>query len=49
MPSLQYIVHPDNSSITNTAIFPKNMFVYGVSLKMDLGYMLGFDKTAGGD
>ena len=22
---------------------------YGVSLKMDLGYMLGFDKTAGGD
>jgi porin len=49
MPSLQYIVHPDNSSITNTAIFPKNMFVYGVSLKMDLGYMLGFDKTVGGD
>lgn len=49
MPSLQYIVHPDNSSITNTAIFPKNMFVYGVSLKVDLGYMLGFEKASGGD
>lgn len=49
MPSLQYIVHPDNSSITNTAIFPKNMFVYGVSLKVDIGNMLGFEKAPGGD
>jgi porin len=49
MPSVQYIVHPDNSSITNTAIFPKNMFVYGVSLRMDIGNMLGFDKASAGD
>jgi len=49
MPSIQYIVHPDNSSITNTAIFPKNMFVYGVSLRWDIGYMLGFEKAPSGD
>jgi porin len=49
MPSIQYIVHPDNSSITNTKIFPKNMFAYGVSLRMDIGNMLGFEKAAAGD
>ncbi|MGH8159482.1 MAG: carbohydrate porin [Rhodanobacter sp.] len=49
MPSIQYIVHPDNSSITNTKIFPKNMFTYGVSLRMDIGNMLGFEKAAAGD
>lgn len=49
MPSLQYIVHPDNSSITNTKIFPKNMFTYGISLRMDIGNMLGFQKAAAGD
>jgi porin len=49
MPSIQYIVHPDNSSITTTRIFPKNMFTYGVSLRMDIGSMLGFEKAAAGD
>jgi len=42
-------VHPDNSSITNTKIFPKNMFAFGLSLRWDIGNMLGFERTAGGD
>jgi porin len=49
MPSVQYIVHPDNSSITNTRIFPKNMFAFGLSLRWDIGNMLGFDRAPAGD
>ncbi|WP_250628152.1 carbohydrate porin [Pinirhizobacter soli] len=49
MPSVQYIVHPDNSSITTTKIFPKNMFAFGLSLRLDIGSMLGFERTVGGD
>ena len=49
MPSVQYIVHPDNSSITNTKIFPKNMFAFGLSLRWDIGNMLGFERAGSGD
>jgi porin len=49
MPSLQYIVHPDNSSIPKTAVLPKNLFVYAIGLRMDLGVLMGFKPAAAND
>lgn len=47
--SVQYLQHPDNSGITNTAIFPKNILAYGVGIRMDLGYLAGFRKGVASD
>jgi porin len=49
MPSLQYIQHPDNSVITKTTSVPANLFVYGIGLRMDLGYMAGFMRGGPSD
>jgi porin len=49
MASLQYIIHPDNSTIPNTPILPGNLLVYGLGLRMDLGYMAGFLRGASSD
>ena len=49
MPSLQYIIHPDNSTLPNTPFVPKNLFVYAIGLRMDLGYIAGFPKTESTD
>lgn len=49
MPNIQYVVHPDNSALPNTPVLPKNLLVYGLNLRMDLGYMLGFKKAPAGD
>jgi porin len=49
MPSLQYIQHPDNSTITKTTSVPGNLFVYGIGLRMDLGYMAGFMRGGPSD
>lgn len=48
-PSIQYIQHPDNSGITNTAIFPRNLLAYGIGVRMDLGYLAGFRKGVSSD
>jgi len=42
MPSIQYIMHPDNATIPKTPVVPKNLLVYVLGVRMDLGYMLGF-------
>lgn len=47
MPNVQYIVHPDNSGLPNTAQVPKNMLAYGVSVQMSLGGLLGLSAPAG--
>ena len=49
MPSLQYIVHPDNSSIPKTPVLPKNLFVYALGLHVDLGVLTGFKPAAAND
>ena len=49
MPSLQYIQHPDNSTITKTTTVPANLFVYGIGIRMDLGYMAGFMRGGPSD
>jgi porin len=49
MPSLQYIQHPDNSTITRTTTVPANLFVYGIGIRMDLGYMAGFMRGGPSD
>ena len=49
MPSLQYIQHPDNSTIPNTTTVPENLFVYGIGIRMDLGYMAGFSRGQSSD
>jgi porin len=49
MPSLQYIVHPDNSSIPKTSVLPKNLFVYAISLRVDIGVLMGFRPAAAND
>jgi porin len=42
MPNVQYIIHPDNSGIPKTPVLPKNMLVFGMNLKVNLGSVLGF-------
>jgi porin len=49
MPSIQYIVHPDNSELPKTPVLPKNLLVYGIGLRMDIGYMLGFLRASASD
>jgi porin len=49
MPSIQYIQHPDNSTITNTTKVPENLFVYGIGIRMDLGYLAGFPRGQSSD
>lgn len=49
MPSLQYIVHPDNSSIPKTPVLPRNLFVYAIGLRMDIGVLMGFRPAAAND
>jgi porin len=49
MASVQYIIHPDNSTIPNTPILPGNLLVYGLGVRMDLGYMAGFMRGASSD
>lgn len=49
MSGLQYIMHPDNSTITNTAVLPRNLLVYAVGVRMDLGYLLGFRRGQASD
>jgi len=49
MPAIQYIVHPDNATIPKTPLVPKNLLVYVLGLRMDLGYMLGFRKSQASD
>ena len=49
MASLEYIMHPDNSTIPNTPILPGNLLVYGLGIRMDLGYMAGFMRGQSSD
>jgi porin len=49
MPSVQYIQHPDNSTIPKTTTVPENLLVYGVGIRMDLGYMAGFMRGQSSD
>ena len=49
MASVQYILHPDNSTIPNTPILPGNLLVYGLGVRMDLGYMAGFMRGQSSD
>jgi porin len=49
MASLQYVIHPDNSTIPNTAILPGNLLVYSLGVRMDLGYMAGFMRGQSSD
>ena len=49
MASLQYVIHPDNSTIPDTAILPGNLLVYGLGIRMDLGYMAGFMRGQSSD
>ena len=49
MSSVQYIQHPDNSTIPKTTTVPENLLVYGVGIRMDLGYMAGFMRGQSSD
>ena len=49
MPSFQYIVHPDNSSIPKTPILPKNLVVYAIGLRVDIGVLMGFRPASAND
>jgi porin len=49
MPNIQYVVHPDNSGIPKTPVLPKNLLVYGMSLRVDIGSVLGFARAPSGD
>lgn len=49
MPSVQYIVHPDNSAIPKTSVLPKNLLVYAIGLRVDLGVLMGFKPAAAND
>jgi porin len=49
MSSLQYIIHPDNSTILDTTTVPKNLFVYSFGIRVDLGYALGFMRGVASD
>jgi porin len=49
MPNIQYVVHPDNSTIPNTKVLPKNMLVFGLGLRVDIGYLLGFEHAQADD
>jgi porin len=40
-PNLQYIVHPDNSSIPNTRVLPNNELVVGLKLTVNFSGLLG--------
>jgi len=42
MPNVQYTIHPDNSGIPKTRVLPKNLFVLGLDLNINLGKALGF-------
>jgi porin len=49
MSSLQYLIHPDNSTITNTPAVPGNLFAFSIGVRMDLGYALGFARGVASD
>ena len=49
MSSLQYLIHPDNSTITNTRTVPGNLFAFSIGVRMDLGYALGFARGVASD
>ncbi|HEY8681802.1 MAG TPA: carbohydrate porin [Rhodanobacter sp.] len=49
MPNVQYIIHPDNSGIPKTPVLPKNLFAFGLNLKVNLGSALGFMSAPRGD
>jgi porin len=49
MPNIQYVVHPDNSTIPNTKVLPKNMLVFGLGLRVDIGYLFGFERAQADD
>jgi len=49
MPSVQYIVHPDNSAIPKTPILPRNLFAYAIGLRADIGVLMGFRPAAAND
>lgn len=42
MPNVQYIIHPDNSGLPKTPVLPRNLFAWGLNLKLNLGSVLGF-------
>jgi porin len=49
MSSVQYLIHPDNSTIPDTTTVPKNLFAYALGIRVDLGYALGFLRGAASD
>lgn len=49
MPGVQYIVHPDNSSLPKTRVLPKNMFAWVIGVRMDIGVLMGFHPAAAND
>ncbi len=49
MPNLQYIVHPDNSALPNTAVLPRNMFAFGLNVQLNFGSMIGLKRDSSGD
>jgi porin len=49
MGSLQYLIDPDNSVITNTRTVPGNLFAISLGFRMDLGYAAGFGRGAASD
>jgi porin len=49
MSSVQYLIHPDNSTLPNTRTIPGNIFVYSFGVRIDLGYALGFMRGVASD
>jgi porin len=49
MSSLQYMVHPDNSTLPDTTTIPKNLFAIALGIRVDLGYALGFHRGVASD
>jgi porin len=49
MSSVQYLIHPDNSTLPNTRTIPGNIFVYSFGIRIDLGYALGFMRGVASD
>lgn len=49
MSSVQYIIHPDNSTLPNTTTIPGNVFAWSLGIRIDLGYALGFMRGAASD
>lgn len=49
MSSMQYTIHPDNSTIPDTTTIPKNLFAIALGIRVDLGYALGFHRGVASD